>query len=47
MRAKYDIPRQTLGEWNQSERLAKAKEQVEEDRRNRRQRLAASPLLTV
>ncbi len=47
MRAKYDIPRQTLGEWNPSERLAKAKEQVEEDRRNRRQRLAASPLLTV
>ncbi|MGO9594777.1 MAG: hypothetical protein ACLQFT_20705 [Steroidobacteraceae bacterium] len=45
MRTKYDIPQQTLGEWNPAERLAKAKEQVEKDRRDRMQRLAASPLL--
>jgi hypothetical protein len=45
MRRQYNIPAQTLGEWNPPERLAKAKAQVEEDRRKRTQRLAASPML--
>jgi hypothetical protein len=45
MRTKYDIPAQSFGEWNPPKRLAKAKAEVEEDRRKRRQRLAASPLL--
>lgn len=45
MRTKYGIPAQSLGEWNPPELLAKAKEDVEEDRRKRKQRLAASPWL--
>ena len=41
-----EIPPQELGEWGPVESLRKAKKQVEEDRRKRRERLAASPMLT-
>jgi hypothetical protein len=45
LREKYDIHPQKLGEWNPVEHLTKAKDQVEEYRRDRAQRLAASPSL--
>jgi hypothetical protein len=46
MRTKYDIPPQTVDEWDPIERLAEAKKQIEDTRSIRRRRLAASPLLT-
>lgn len=45
LREKYDIHPQKLGGWNPVEHLTKAKDQVEEYRRDRAQRLAASPPL--
>jgi hypothetical protein len=44
IRKKYRIPPQDFGEWNPVEHLTKARAQVEEDRRKRRERIMASPM---
>lgn len=44
IREKYAIPAQNIGEWDQVEHLTKARAQVEEDRRARAERIAASPM---
>jgi len=45
IRKKYGIPPQDLGEWDPAAHLAKVRERVEEERRGRRQQLAALPSL--
>lgn len=45
LRTRYQIPKREYGEWNPVERLAQAKQELEEYRRKRAEMFAASPSL--